>query len=214
METKICKKCNVEKSVNDFRIKYEKRFNKSYLYPYCKDCERQYYKEYSLKNKEKIQEYHKKNNKKYNSDKQYHKEYQKRYRKRYYEQHKKEMNQNSVKYKNKKRKQDALYKLKEQIRTLVWLAFNNKGFSKSEKTENILGCTFKELHDYLLQTFKNNYGYDYNFNEDVHIDHIIPLKYAKTKEEIIKLNHYTNLQLLKAKDNIKKGDKLNWKLVI
>lgn len=214
METKICKKCNVEKSVNDFRIKYEKRFNKSYLYPYCKDCERQYYKEYSLKNKEKIQEYHKKNNKKYNSDKQYHKEYQKRYRKRYYEQHKKEMNRNSAKYKNKKRKQDALYKLKEQIRTLVWLAFNNKGFSKSEKTENILGCTFKELHDYLLQTFKNNYGYDYNLNEDVHIDHIIPLKYAKTKEEIIKLNHYTNLQLLKAKDNIEKGDKLNWKLVI
>ena len=210
METKICKKCNVEKSVNDFRIKYEKRFNKSYLYPYCKDCEKQYFKEYSLKNKEKIQEYHKKNNKKYNSDKQYHKEYQKRY----YEQHKKEMNQNSVKYKNKKRKQDALYKLKEQVRTLVWLAFNNKGFSKSEKTENILGCTFKELHNYLLQTFKNNYGYDYNLNEDVHIDHIIPLKYAKTKEEIIKLNHYTNLQLLKAKDNIEKGDKLNWKLVI
>lgn len=210
METKICKKCNVEKSVNDFRIKYEKRFNKSYLYSYCKDCEKQYFKEYSLKNKEKIQEYHKKNNKKYNSDKQYHKEYQKRY----YEQHKKEMNQNSVKYKNKKRKQDTLYKLKEQIRTLVWLAFNNKGFSKNEKTENILGCTFKELHDYLLQTFKNNYGYDYNFNEDVHIDHIIPLKYAKTKEEIIKLNHYTNLQLLKAKDNIEKGDKLNWKLVI
>ena len=209
METKVCKKCNVEKSIDDFRIKFEKRFNKSYLYSYCKDCEKQYFKKYALNNKEKIKEYHEKHNKKYNSDKQYHNKYQKEY----YEKHKKEINKKGVKYKNKKKKQDGLYRLKEQVRTLTWLAFKNKGLSKSEKTEEILGCTFKKFYDYLLQTFKDNYGYDYEFNEDVHIDHIIPLKCAKTKEDVIKLNHYTNLQLLKAKDNMQKRDKLNWKLV-
>ena len=41
-----------------------------------------------------------------------------------------------------------------------------------------------------------------------HLDHIIPLAIAKTEEEIIKLNHYTNFQPLWAIDNLKKGAKI------
>lgn len=43
----------------------------------------------------------------------------------------------------------------------------------------------------------NNHGKyngEYNFGWD--IDHIIPLDSAKTEEDIIKLNYYTNLQPL------------------
>ena len=44
------------------------------------------------------------------------------------------------------------------------------------------------------------------------IEDIIPLATAKTEEDVIKLCHYTNLQLLKGEDNLSKGDKLDWKL--
>lgn len=48
--------------------------------------------------------------------------------------------------------------------------------------------------------------------KNVNIDHIIPLATAKNEEDVMKLCHYSNLQLLKAKDNIEKGAKLNWRL--
>lgn len=34
----------------------------------------------------------------------------------------------------------------------------------------------------------------------------------ENEKELIKLNHYTNLQLLKSEDNLKKSDKLVWVL--
>ena len=40
------------------------------------------------------------------------------------------------------------------------------------------------------------------------IDHIIPISSAKTENEIIKLNHYTNLQPLWKSDNRKKSNKI------
>ena len=63
---------------------------------------------------------------------------------------------------------------------------------------------------YLLETFKNRYGYEWNGVEPVHIDHIIPLATAKTENDVVKLCYYTNLQLLKAEDNLKKGAKLEF----
>jgi hypothetical protein len=37
-----------------------------------------------------------------------------------------------------------------------------------------------------------------------HLDHIIQLSTAKSKEDILKLNHYTNFQPLCAKENLKR----------
>jgi hypothetical protein len=49
-----------------------------------------------------------------------------------------------------------------------------------------------------------NYGWD--------IDHVIPLSSVETEDEIVNLNHYTNLQPLCSKiyRDIKR-DKINWK---
>ena len=50
-------------------------------------------------------------------------------------------------------------------------------------------------------------GYPTEINTAWDIDHIIPLLTAKTEEEVIKLNHYTNLQPLCSYTNrhIKSG---------
>jgi len=55
--------------------------------------------------------------------------------------------------------------------------------------------------------------YNGNFEYGWDVDHIIPLSSAKTEEEIIRLNHYSNLQPLCSKINrdIKK-DYLTYKI--
>ena len=108
---------------------------------------------------------------------------------------------------------DPLFKLKCNLRRMNSRALENKGFKKSIKTEQIIGLSFNEIKLYLESKFKNwmnweNYGlYNGNENYGWDIDHIVPLNFGTTKEEIIKLNNYTNLQPLCSKINrdIKKG---------
>jgi hypothetical protein len=89
-------------------------------------------------------------------------------------------------------------------------AFRRREYTKSESLKKITGLAVDVLIKYLLKTFKENYGYEWEGQESVHIDHIIPLSTAKTEEDVKKLCHYTNLQLLKAKDNLEKKDRLDW----
>ncbi len=111
------------------------------------------------------------------------------------------------KYYKQKRKKDNLFKLTSNIRTRFFLCFKNGNYSKSKKTEEILGCSVAEFKLYLESKFEpwmtwENYGKynkEYNFGWD--IDHIIPVSSAKTEEKIYKLNHYTNLQPLCSKVN-------------
>ena len=176
---------------------------------YIKNKEK--FKNISSKNYEKFKEKIKERSKKYRDE---HKEKYKDYMKKYNDDNKEMLKSKNNERVKKRRKEDETYKTKENIKCLIRNSFRKKGYCKSSHTEKILGCNLNYLYNYLLQTFKNNYGYEWNKKEPVHIDHIIPLATAKTKEEIVRLNHYTNLQLLKVKDNLQKKDKLDWKLNI
>lgn len=225
MKTKICKKCNTEKQINEFS-KY-KKYNKEYVRGICKKCINEYVKEHREKNKillrEKRKKYYKENSQIFEKYKIKYKDKRKEWCKKYREKNKekikiyiKEYNKKnkdirSIKEKEKRNK-DKIYRLKINVRLMINDAFKRKGKYKIENTKNILGCDIDFFIKYLLQTYINNYGYEWDGIEKVHIDHIIPLSIANTTEEIVKLCNYTNLQLLKAKDNIKKGNKLNWRL--
>ena len=55
MEKKLCKKCGIEKGIDNFRIKNVN--GKNYLYSYCKECERKINKEYIENHKKQRKEY-------------------------------------------------------------------------------------------------------------------------------------------------------------
>ena len=109
-------------------------------------------------------------------------------------------------YEENRKKTDPIFKLKKQIRNEIRTSFNRRGFRKSKHTEEIIGCDTEFLCDYLRETYLKRYGTEYDGKELVHIDHITPLSSAKTEQDVIKLCHYSNLQLLKAKDNLYKSD--------
>ena len=92
--------------------------------------------------------------------------------------------------------------LSHTIRNSIRCSFRYKNLKKKTKTSDILGCSFEEFKTNLESKFESwmrwenrglyngvlNYGWD--------IDHIIPLSSAKTEEDIVMLNHFTNLQPL------------------
>lgn len=170
-----------------------------------KDYYKNYMKEYRQEHKEDISNY----NKKWLED---NKEHRRTYKRKYNKDNKEFVNSYRRLYEKKRLETNTLYKLKQQLRHLIGRSFERRGYKKNSRTEKIIGCDYESFIKYLLETYKNNYGVEYDNKEKVHIDHIIPLSKAKTEEDIIKLCHYTNLQLLKAKDNIDKSDNEFWKL--
>jgi hypothetical protein len=93
-------------------------------------------------------------------------------------------------------------KVSHNIRAAIRRSLVNSGYNKKYKSEMILGCTMLEFKSHLENQFEiwmnwenkglyngtSNYGWD--------IDHIVPLSSAISEDDIIKLNHYTNIQPL------------------
>lgn len=103
-------------------------------------------------------------------------------------------------------KSDPVYALRHNIRGAIAKKIKNLGSTKCCKTEAILGCSWSEFISHLERQFLK--GMSWNNRNLWHIDHIIPISTAKTVEDVISLNHCTNLRPMWAIDNIKKGDKI------
>jgi hypothetical protein len=114
-----------------------------------------------------------------------------------------EINKDEINIRIKNRlKNDSLFKLKFNIRSLIRNSFRYKGIKKNSKTQEILGCSFEDFKLHLeskfedWMTWENRALYNGELNYGWDIDHIIPLITAETEEDIIRLNNYTNLQPL------------------
>ena len=167
-----------------------------------KDKTKKYLKEYILKNKDRLKKHQAEyfqDNKEilYERNKLSIKKYRLKYKEKY-----RLYNQE---YKENRKKNDPLFKLTVNIRSIISGSIKRKNYTKRSQTQHILGCSFNEFKIYLESKFEpwmnwNNYG---NWNGEPteincswDIDHIIPLSTAKSEEDILKLNYYTNLQPL------------------
>ena len=108
-----------------------------------------------------------------------------------------------------KLKNDVLFRLKKNLSTTLRKILKSKNFKKGTKDKlAILGTDYKTFKEHLEGLWEpwmnwNNYG-KYKkgtFNYGWDIDHIIPTSTAKTEEEVLKLNPYTNLKPLCSKVN-------------
>lgn len=105
---------------------------------------------------------------------------------------------------------NPLSRFKENIRSLISSSFKRggKNFKKRKHTEEILGCTIEEFIDHILSKCPHGIGIEHFGKNKLNIDHIIPISSATSEEEVLKLNHYTNLQPLHYLDNLSKSNKI------
>ncbi len=72
-------------------------------------------------------------------------------------------------------------------------------------SHEILGTSYEAFKKHIEDKFLKDMCWE-NHGE-WHLDHIIPISYAKTEKEILDLNHYTNYQPLWKLDNLTKGNR-------
>ena len=147
------------------------------------------------------------------SKRQYRKDNQeqvRRYKKEYYHKNKDSILKYNKEYKKDYHQRrlltDTVYKMKYIVRNLIRCSLWKRGYTKKSRTYKILGLQYREFKLYMERQFVKGMSWD-NHGE-WHIDHIIPLASAHTEADVIKLNHYTNLQPLWAYDNLSKGSKI------
>ena len=230
METKVCNKCNTEKDVTEFE-KWRK---------VCKTCKKEYQKDWKKNNKKLIKESQKKwyqNNKEVRNkqSKEYYeknKETINKQSKEYYEKNKETINKRHRDYKKNNRERlnklnseynrvrrlsDPLFKLRLRIGNSIYNSLKKKGFTKNSRSFEILGCSYEEFKKHIESQWEDWMNWDnhglYNGEEKCgwDLDHIIPLSSALCEEDIIRLNHHSNIQPLCSYVNrCVKRDNIDW----
>lgn len=213
MESKVCTKCGEDKSLQEFRM--QKSNGYEYYKSICKSCERENNKVYREKNKEKeanrLKKYRVNNiDKRLDYELNYrenNKEIINTYQKLYYSENKEIIGKRQRDYEKERRLNDPLFKLSGNIRKMIRKSIKSNGYTKNSKTFEILGCSYEEFKKHIESLWEpwmnwGNHGL-YNGEEGYgwDIDHKVPVSSAITEEELLKLNHFSNLQPLCSKVN-------------
>ena len=210
MSKKVCNICGENKLVSEF---HKDKSKKDGYRGKCKSCQSEYIKEYykdnmvELKTKNKIWRV---NN--HESIVERNKIWKNENLVRYKEIQKDSFNRNKEprleyrrNYQKERKKNDPVFKLRCYLsRTFSDVLRENK-FTKKSKTTDILGCSFEEFKEHIESQWEDwmtwdNYGNPEDGiiepNKTWDLDHIMPIASAVTEKDIIRLNHYTNLQPL------------------
>ena len=176
-----------------------------------KEARKAYNKRYYEKNKEKAKLYREENSEAISE-----------YRKNYYQENKLTEYEMTKKWRKLNKKQhtdtynayiksrreyDPLFRLRYNIRSLINISIRRNGYSKTSRTHDILGQSYEDFKLHIEAQWEDwmswdNYGkYNGELNHGWDIDHIVPSSSALTEDELVKLNHFSNLQPLCSKIN-------------
>jgi len=215
-QVKICVKCNIDKPLCHFSLSTKGKFG---VRSVCKVCTRILDKEYVKNNRTKVKESIKKyfntpkgksalkiSIEKWRTNNQEKlKESNLKSGKKYRHNNKRKIKEIHKDWVQNKKLIDPYYKIICNMKTAVSTSLRENGFSKKSRTHEILGCSFEEFKAHLEYNFEpwmdwDNYGNPKDGvverNKTWDVDHITPISSAKTEEEVLLLNHYTNLQPL------------------
>jgi Fe2+ transport system protein B len=227
----LCRKCHKEyyeehreeikkKRKIYWKIYYQKNKKKiiEKIKKYCKlhkQEKKKYIQKYNEINKERIRK----------QKKEYRKRRQKErreYNKKYYQSHKKERRE----YERNRRKKDTNYKIACYIRTRTYNVLRGKGIKCAHMWElfGLDHLPLKERQEFLAnhlqrtadKRYPNVHFNIHNFSgKKWHIDHKRPCSSfnLKKKSEQRICFHWKNLQILTAEDNMKKHNKLKYKIL-
>lgn len=148
-------------------------------------------------------EQHRKRTKQYRKDNI---DWYRAYNKKYYQKNMERIKENSKKSLYRRIENDIGFKILQRCRARLYKAV--KGYVKSARTQELIGCSVEHLLNHLESQFEEGMTWE-NYGE-WHIDHIIPCaSFDFTKEEEqFKCFNYKNLQPLWAEDNFRKNDKI------
>lgn len=193
---RCCNKCKIDKDIIEFsKNQYE-----------CKSCNKERRKGNELKAKEYAKKYYLvKKEEIINQKREYRARSQDKIN-QWRTNNKDKINKYQNEKAKKRRQTDSLFKLTTNIRNLICLYIKNRGYSKTSKTQDILGCDFETFKLHLEKQFTK--GMNWSNQGEWHLDHIYPVSLARNEKHIIELNHYTNFQPLWAKDNLSKGNNI------
>ena len=113
-------------------------------------------------------------------------------------------------YRKARSKKDPKFKLLSNMRKKICKILK----SKNKSTIELIGCSPGELKKYLESKFKPGMTWENYGVKGWHVDHRIPLVSAKTRAELEKLCHYTNLQPLWARENLSKNGKMPFEVIL
>jgi hypothetical protein len=177
----------------DARIEY----NKKYVELNAERI-REQRKQYRLRNaelrKQAMKEWYNKNT-----------EYAKAAAKVYREENRERLTVAAKTYRKERRVADPVYDLTIRIRTLINVKLRSKGYTKRSRACEILGCSYEDFVRHIESQFVD--GMSWQNRDQWHIDHKVPIASAVTEDDVIRLNHFTNLRPMWALDNLKKGSR-------
>lgn len=108
-----------------------------------------------------------------------------------------------------RRATDPSFRLMKNMRRGVASICQRQGTIKNTRTAELIGCSVDEFINHLERNFKRGMSWE-NYGTYWHVDHVLPcasFDHADPKQ-VKQCWHWTNLKPLKAKDNLKKSDKI------